>query len=460
MMDNKKIAEFIKKKRKEKKMTQSELSEKLYVTEKAISRWETGRGTPDVSLLLPLSEILNVSVSDILNGEEKNVKQEDVKDIIKYIEINRKGKFNFPLLLSILCYVFSIFIFLFYLKLDYTNYSHWLLSSYDYLIRLLLVIISSVLILLGNYIFSNNYVDKISDKKKVKNLSNIIIFIYYCILLFNLGIFARKVYVDRINLVPFKTIIEMVLHNDGDIFLVNIIGNIVIFIPIEYFLMELFKVEKFSKNIILAFFINLFFEVIQLIFKVGVFDIDDIILSLLGMMAFYFFYNKFKLLKNKNLWIVFITISIIIAFLGYNLISRIYINYDYDDDRMNCVVLNDAVMFNLFGTNLVKTNYIYRKVDNQVFIFINGKIKISYLLQEKQQYKDSLNYKDEKNNNSLYGVKLQIDFDDKLVFDNGDIVEVLYTNISFDQIEKATYEKIFEIRNRSFYMCSNKKAKS
>ena len=52
-------------------MTQEDLAKKLYVTEKAISRWETGRGTPDISLLIPLSEILKVSVADILNANEK-----------------------------------------------------------------------------------------------------------------------------------------------------------------------------------------------------------------------------------------------------------------------------------------------------------------------------------------------------------------------------------------------------
>ena len=55
-MDLNKISNFIKEKRKELGITQEELAEKLFVTEKAISRWETGRGTPDISLLIPLSE--------------------------------------------------------------------------------------------------------------------------------------------------------------------------------------------------------------------------------------------------------------------------------------------------------------------------------------------------------------------------------------------------------------------
>ena len=61
-----KISKLIKSKRKEKGLTQEELAIKLNVTEKAISRWETGRGTPDISLLIPLSKELNVSVAVVI----------------------------------------------------------------------------------------------------------------------------------------------------------------------------------------------------------------------------------------------------------------------------------------------------------------------------------------------------------------------------------------------------------
>ena len=56
-------------------MTQTELANKLFVTEKAVSRWETGRGTPDISLLIPLSKELNIDVSELLNGEENIIEK-------------------------------------------------------------------------------------------------------------------------------------------------------------------------------------------------------------------------------------------------------------------------------------------------------------------------------------------------------------------------------------------------
>ena len=77
-MDLNKISNFIKTKRKDLGITQDELAEKLFVTEKAISRWETGRGTPDISLLLPLSKELNIDVSELLNGEKGTKKDIDI----------------------------------------------------------------------------------------------------------------------------------------------------------------------------------------------------------------------------------------------------------------------------------------------------------------------------------------------------------------------------------------------
>jgi len=68
-MDNVKVGSFIAGRRTELGMTQTELAEKLHVTNKAISKWETGKGFPDVSLLEPLAEALQVSVTELMRGE-------------------------------------------------------------------------------------------------------------------------------------------------------------------------------------------------------------------------------------------------------------------------------------------------------------------------------------------------------------------------------------------------------
>ena len=69
-MDVMKIGAFIKSQRTELNMTQKDLAEKIGCTDKAISRWETGKGLPDMSFIIPLSKELNVSVSELIYGEK------------------------------------------------------------------------------------------------------------------------------------------------------------------------------------------------------------------------------------------------------------------------------------------------------------------------------------------------------------------------------------------------------
>lgn len=288
-MDLNEISNFIKTKRKELGITQDELAEKLFVTEKAISRWETGRGTPDISLLLPLSKELNVDVSELLNGEENKKCKNDVEQLIEYNEITKANKYNFQFKLTIFFYILSILSFLFYLRFEYDPN-----IEVNYFIRLLIIVIASIFVIIGNKIYSNNYVEKLEDKKKVLKLSYIIVFIYYVILLFNMVVFARYNSIDSYNLIPFKSIVD--IFKNGTIYevIINIFGNLLVFMPLEYFLIELFKIKKLSINFILSFGIILLIEIFQYIFKVGVLDIDDLILCTFGMMIFYILYIRIK----------------------------------------------------------------------------------------------------------------------------------------------------------------------
>lgn len=290
-MDKNKIGEFIKKKRKEQNLTQGELAEKLFVTEKAISRWETGRGTPDISLLIPLSHELNVSVAEILNG--KSNAKENINDVITYVELNKKNKLSFPLIIACLSYLLSIIIFLVYLKSEYQN-----IETLNYFIKLILIIISSLSLIFGSYIISTNYIDKLSEKEKFKNLSLAILFTYYSIFIFNISFFARTTDINTYNLIPLKTILSIIKSSNLYSIIINIFGNFLVFMPINYGLIKLFKLTSPLKNYLVSFIIIFLIEIIQYIFKVGVFDIDDIILCTSGMIIFNFVYAKF--LKKVN----------------------------------------------------------------------------------------------------------------------------------------------------------------
>ena len=95
-MNQVKIGKFIAECRKNKNMTQAELAEKLNITDRAISKWETGKGMPDSSIMLDLCNELKISVNELLSGEmismeNKNEKQEQLLlDMAK--EVEKKNK--------------------------------------------------------------------------------------------------------------------------------------------------------------------------------------------------------------------------------------------------------------------------------------------------------------------------------------------------------------------------------
>ena len=70
-MDNLKFGSFIAELRKEKNMTQKDLADRLHVTDKAVSKWETGKGFPDLKLMEPLAQELGVSLVELLQGERQ-----------------------------------------------------------------------------------------------------------------------------------------------------------------------------------------------------------------------------------------------------------------------------------------------------------------------------------------------------------------------------------------------------
>ena len=94
-MDYNKIGNFIATKRKAKKLTQAKLADKLFVSEKTISKWENGKGLPDTNLLPKLCEVLDVSLNELLSGEkiiDNNYQKNEqlLLDMAKQLEIKNK----------------------------------------------------------------------------------------------------------------------------------------------------------------------------------------------------------------------------------------------------------------------------------------------------------------------------------------------------------------------------------
>ena len=113
-MDTFKSGAFIKQKRAEKKLTQKELAELLNCTDKAVSRWETGKGFPEVSFLIPLSDALDVSVNEIILGEDiemDNLIKKSNEVIVETIENSIKKINQVNLILYILIIFIEAFVF-------------------------------------------------------------------------------------------------------------------------------------------------------------------------------------------------------------------------------------------------------------------------------------------------------------------------------------------------------------
>lgn len=119
-MNQERIGRFIAELRKEKKLTQIDLANKLGITDRAISKWENGRGLPDLSLLTPLCEILDISINELLSGsrlDKKDYQEKLEENIINTIDYTdkkiKKTKKFFVIVLSVIVIMFIV-LFMFY----------------------------------------------------------------------------------------------------------------------------------------------------------------------------------------------------------------------------------------------------------------------------------------------------------------------------------------------------------
>ena len=137
-MDSKKIGNLIAEARKTKNMTQKELAIRLHITDKAVSKWERGVSIPDIALIIPISDLLDISVYELLGGEmKKEIPKKEVEEIIKN-SVNKSINDNklkvkiqntIILVLSIIIVLFASFFAFEYLSRK-TNIIRYLLDPY------------------------------------------------------------------------------------------------------------------------------------------------------------------------------------------------------------------------------------------------------------------------------------------------------------------------------------------
>ena len=107
-MDQAKIGRFIAERRKEEKLTQMQLAEKLNITNRAVSKWETGKAVPDTSLMLDLCNGLKISVNDLLSGEVVSMEnynkklEQNLLEMVKQKEDSDKRLLSLEIFIGVL----------------------------------------------------------------------------------------------------------------------------------------------------------------------------------------------------------------------------------------------------------------------------------------------------------------------------------------------------------------------
>lgn len=141
-MNQEKTGKFILKLRKEKNMTQKELANKIGVTDRAISKWENGRGLPDLSLMKPLYDELGISINELISGERidkieyQDKFDENVLDTIDYSQKQiKKTRNKYAVILGIIILFLIVFGTLFVIDINRMKnnepvfFSNW---NFDY----------------------------------------------------------------------------------------------------------------------------------------------------------------------------------------------------------------------------------------------------------------------------------------------------------------------------------------
>uniref|UniRef100_UPI003FEECE68 helix-turn-helix domain-containing protein n=1 Tax=Candidatus Fimenecus sp. TaxID=3022888 RepID=UPI003FEECE68 len=149
-MDQIKIGKFIADERKRKGYTQKQLSEKLEISDKTISKWERGNGFPEVSLLLPLCNELEITVNELLSGERlqamdyKKKAEENMVNLVKEAQESKK-KIIMSAMVSVLVIVVAVPLFVVAGMFEMQVWTRVLLMGIGFVIMVMGIAIACVL---------------------------------------------------------------------------------------------------------------------------------------------------------------------------------------------------------------------------------------------------------------------------------------------------------------------------
>ena len=236
-MNQEKIGRFIAQLRKEKNMTQNDLAKKLGITDRAISKWENGRGMPDLSLLTSLCETLDISINELLSGSRLDKKEYQDKleeNIINTIDYSnkkiKKEKRTFKICLSIILIFIILLIIMYRIDINRMKNNKQVLFStwgYDYTPSIDLKEEKIELAIMNYLIKEKDNKEKQNDSEKTFASFKIYLTIeiesgkkynvYTQVLIGNYYLENNEIKNDSIYSIPYKFVIE----NNNDEFVVT-----------------------------------------------------------------------------------------------------------------------------------------------------------------------------------------------------------------------------------------------
>ena len=198
------FGEKIQKLRNQNKWTQEQLAEKLYVSRTAVSKWESGKGYPNIDSLKDIAKLFNKTIDELLSSEE-------IIDIAKKENTSNIKKTN-NLIYGLLDIISVLFIFLplYAQKTEDFVYSVSLISTNDIsnVIKILYVVILSILSLIGIFELIMNFV----DNKKIQRIANSISLIFESISILFFAL-SRQTYLTAIIFIILAIKIAVIIKN-------------------------------------------------------------------------------------------------------------------------------------------------------------------------------------------------------------------------------------------------------
>ena len=368
MKDKKSFGSFIKEKRLEKKYSQKELADLLFVTESAVSKWERGVTYPDITLISDICKVLDVTEHELIQSSNDNKYREIEKEAIKYKKIKKTifWILNITYLVAILtCFIVNIAVnhkltwFFIVLTSVITSYSFCptftcFFKSYKKSIFILSSFISMFILFLTCSIYTNNYWFLITSMA---------VLLLYFIIFYPILFFTQKKYFDEVK---FNNIKRLFLIT----YIIGIILIIILLLFSIYFYIP-YKIGFALTLVVLIFIIPIIYGVMylfekpNLIIKIFTFTLTSIItiLIIIGLCSSMVLRST-KVKENYHIIDSFDNIEIIGSDFDINIYPKVT---DDSGSHINCVE-NKKMKFDI------------KVVDNKLIIKLQDERNFSQLL--------------------------------------------------------------------------------